>query len=55
MQNKRQIGVRLRCIELPGRRFGTKQNIKVDAQQGDMVVDDVFAVVAPMIGLLSTY
>jgi len=39
---QQQLTVRLRCIELPGRKFAGKLNIKVGAQKSDEVIDDVF-------------
>jgi len=42
MKTQEQITVRIRCIELPGREFDGKFNIKVGAQKDDEVVDDVF-------------
>jgi Family of unknown function (DUF5990) len=39
---QQRVTVRLRCVELPGRSFDGKADIKVGAQKGDTVVDDVF-------------
>lgn len=36
------VTIRLHCISFPGRSFGGKADIKVGAQKGDAVVDDVF-------------
>ena len=36
------VVIRLHCIDFPGRSFNGKTAIKVGAQKGDAVVDDVF-------------
>ena len=37
-----RVVIRLHCIDFPGRSFDGKADIKVGAQKGDVVVDDVF-------------
>jgi hypothetical protein len=39
---QQRVVIRLHCIEFPGRSFDGKPDIKVGAQKGEAVVDDVF-------------
>lgn len=41
MKNQQEITIRLKCVELPGREFDGKKEIRLGVQKGREVIEDV--------------